>query len=118
MASAYLIITDSGGIQEEGPSLRKPILVFRKVTERPEGLATGGVKLIGLERENVVREVSRLLEDSSTYQSMIADHNPYGDGHAAQRIVEAILHYFNFAPRPNDFDLTNQTNITNLTHST
>lgn len=118
MANAYLIITDSGGIQEEGPSLRKPILVFRKVTERPEGLATGGVKLIGLERENVVREASRLLEDQSAYRRMVSDHNPYGDGHAAQRIVQAVLHYFNLAPRPNDFDLTNQANITNLTHST
>lgn len=118
MSKAYLIITDSGGIQEEGPSLRKPILVFRKVTERPEGLATGGVKLIGLQRETVVREASRLLEDKSAYQSMIADHNPYGDGHAAQRIVQAILHYFNLGPRPNDFDLTNQTSITNSTNST
>lgn len=116
MNKAYLIITDSGGIQEEGPSLKKPILVFRKVTERPEGLATGGVKLIGLERENVVREASRLLEDPAAYRSMIADHNPYGDGNAAERIVQAILHYFNLAPRPNDFNLTNETNITNITN--
>ena len=116
MNNAYLIITDSGGIQEEGPSLRKPILVFRKVTERPEGLATGGVKLIGLERENVVQEASQLLEDQSAYKNMIADHNPYGDGHASERIVQAILHYFNLGPRPNDFSLTNKTNSTNQTN--
>jgi UDP-N-acetylglucosamine 2-epimerase (non-hydrolysing) len=115
MTKAYLIITDSGGIQEEGPSLRRPILVFRKVTERPEGLMTGGVKLIGLERESVVREASCLLQDSAAYQRMIADHNPYGDGHAAERIIQAIRHYFNLGPRPQDFNSTNQTNTTNLT---
>lgn len=103
MAKAYLIITDSGGIQEEGPSLRKPILVFRKVTERPEGIAAGGVKLIGLERKNVVREASYLLEDSEAYKRMIATHNPYGDGKAGQRIIQAILHYFGQAERPEDF---------------
>lgn len=103
MARAYLIITDSGGIQEEGPSLRKPILVFRKVTERPEGLETGGVKLIGLERENVVSEASRLLNDREAYERMVADRNPYGDGHGADRIIQAILHYFDLGPRPADF---------------
>ncbi|MFX0198869.1 MAG: non-hydrolyzing UDP-N-acetylglucosamine 2-epimerase [Candidatus Hodarchaeota archaeon] len=103
MAKAYLIITDSGGVQEEGPSLRKPILVFRKATERPEGIAAGGVKLIGLERENVVREASYLLEDSELYQKMIAIHNPYGDGNAGQRIFKAILHYFNMGKRPENF---------------
>ena len=104
MVKAHLIITDSGGIQEEGPSLGTPILVFRKVTERPEGLATGVVKLIGIERENVVREASLLLESQGVYEGMIAMDNPYGDGHAAQRIVEAILHYFNHGPRPSDFN--------------
>ena len=103
MTKAYLIITDSGGIQEEGPALRKPILVFRKVTERPEGVATGGVSLVGLERENVFREASRLLKDPAAYRSMITDQNPYGDGKAADRIVQAILHYFNGGPRPKDF---------------
>jgi UDP-N-acetylglucosamine 2-epimerase (non-hydrolysing) len=103
MEKAHLIITDSGGIQEEVPSLRKPILVFRKVTERPEGIAAGGVKLVGLERENVVREVSYLLEDSEAYQKMVASHNPYGDGNAGQRIVQAILHYFDRADHPEDF---------------
>jgi UDP-N-acetylglucosamine 2-epimerase (non-hydrolysing) len=103
MAKAHLIITDSGGIQEEGPSLRKPILVFRKVTERPEGVATGGVRLIGLERENVVREASRLLEDTEAYHEMVTSHNPYGDGNASQRILEAILHNFNRGERPENF---------------
>jgi UDP-N-acetylglucosamine 2-epimerase len=103
MARSHLIITDSGGIQEEGPSLQKPILVFRKVTERPEGLTTGGVKLIGLERENVIREASRLLHNPEAYQSMIANSNPYGDGHAAERIVQAILHFFNLGDRPAEF---------------
>lgn len=117
MNNAYLIITDSGGIQEEGPSLRKPILVFRKVTERPEGLATGGVKLIGLEQENVVREASHLLNDPIAYQHMIADHNPYGDGHASERIVHAILHHFNLGPRPVDFKAANKTNLSDATHS-
>ncbi|MFX0204079.1 MAG: non-hydrolyzing UDP-N-acetylglucosamine 2-epimerase [Candidatus Hodarchaeota archaeon] len=103
MTKAYLIITDSGGIQEEGPSLRKPILVFRKVTERPEGIATGGVKLVGLERDNIVREASCLLEGRQAYQEMVATHNPYGDGNAGQRIVQAILHYFKRGDRPMDF---------------
>jgi UDP-N-acetylglucosamine 2-epimerase (non-hydrolysing) len=107
MVKSYFIITDSGGIQEEGPSLKKPILVFRKVTERPEGLSTGGVKLLGLEKENVIREASRLLQDPKAYQCMIADHNPYGDGYAAERIFQAILHYYDLGPRPPDFSLTN-----------
>jgi UDP-N-acetylglucosamine 2-epimerase (non-hydrolysing) len=94
MTKAHLIITDSGGIQEEGVSLRKPILVFRKVTERPEGIESGGVKLIGLEKRDVVQETSRLLEDPGAYQKMIADYNPFGDGKAAQRVVKAILNYF------------------------
>jgi len=103
MSKSHLIITDSGGIQEEGPSFKKPILVFRKVTERLEGMATGGVKLIGLEWENVVTEVSNLLDDSRAYQSMIADFNPYGDGNAARRIIGAIKYYFGMGDRPEDF---------------
>jgi UDP-N-acetylglucosamine 2-epimerase (non-hydrolysing) len=103
MAKSYLIITDSGGIQEEGPSLRKPILVFREVTERPEGLATGGVKLIGLEKDHLVREVSRLLDYPDAYQGMQANGNPYGDGRAAERIVQAIKYHFGLGERPEDF---------------
>lgn len=103
MAKAYLIITDSGGIQEEGPSFRKPILVFRKVTERPEGIASGCVKLIGLEKENVVQETTCLLDDSAAYQGMTGNGNPYGDGRAAERIIQAILYHFGRAERPEDF---------------
>jgi UDP-N-acetylglucosamine 2-epimerase len=103
MSRSHLIITDSGGVQEEGPSLRKPILVFRKVTERPEGLSTGGVKLVGLERQAIVMEASRLLEDPEAYRAMTADHNPYGDGNAAGRITRAIKYYFGMEERPEDF---------------
>jgi len=104
MNKSHFIITDSGGIQEEGLSLQKPMLVFRKVTERPEGVATGGAKIVGLERKNLVREASCLLDDSEAYKRMIADHNPYGDGKAAERIVQAILYYFKQGKRPRDFD--------------
>jgi UDP-N-acetylglucosamine 2-epimerase (non-hydrolysing) len=103
MAKSYLIITDSGGIQEEGPSLQKPILVFRKVTERPDGIHSGGVKFIGLERKSVFKEASRLLNDPKAYRSMIANENPYGDGQSAKRIIQAIRHHFCLGPRPEDF---------------
>jgi UDP-N-acetylglucosamine 2-epimerase (non-hydrolysing) len=118
MVKAYLIITDSGGIQEEGPSLGKPILVFRKVTERPEGLATGGVKLVGLEKENVVRETSRLLDDMVAYQEMVTNYNPYGDGHAAGRIVKAILHHFGYGDRPEDFRAEPPSTLTQVPEQT
>jgi len=91
MTHSYLIITDSGGIQEERPSLRKPILVFRKVTERSEGLETGGVKLVGQDGENVFREVSRLLEGPEQHQNMTAGYNPFGDGNAAQ-LLSTLWH--------------------------
>jgi len=94
MKRAYLVITDSGGIQEEAPSLGKPVLVTRNTTERPEGVATGTARLVGTNRETVFREASRLLTDSSAYASMALARNPYGDGHAAERIREAIFHYF------------------------
>jgi UDP-N-acetylglucosamine 2-epimerase (non-hydrolysing) len=103
MFRSHLIITDSGGIQEEGPSLCKPILVCRKVTERPEGLSTGGVKLVGLERRVIVIEASRLLEYPEAYRAMTADYNPYGDGYAAGRITRAIKYNFGLAERPEDF---------------
>jgi len=113
MTRSYFIITDSGGIQEEGLSLRKPILVFRKVTERPEGLATGGAKIVGLELENLVQEASHLLDDSKAYRKMITDHNPYGDGNAAKRIVQAILYYFKQGERPADFRYEESINTEN-----
>jgi UDP-N-acetylglucosamine 2-epimerase (non-hydrolysing) len=90
MSEAHLILTDSGGLQEEAPSLRVPVLVLREVTERPEGVATGVVKLIGTDEQAIVSEVTTLLEDPQAYQAMATGINPYGDGCASQRIVEAL----------------------------
>jgi UDP-N-acetylglucosamine 2-epimerase (non-hydrolysing) len=91
MKRSYLVLTDSGGIQEEAPSLGKPVLVLREVTERPEGVEAGTVRVVGVERETIVRETVRLLEDSRAYEAMASAVNPYGDGHAAERIVAALL---------------------------
>ncbi len=90
MRHAYLIITDSGGIQEEAPSLGKPVLVMRDVTERPEAVDAGTVRLVGTDAEAIVNESERLLDDESAYATMSRAHNPYGDGKASQRIVEEI----------------------------
>jgi len=94
MRRAYLLITDSGGVQEEGPSLGKPILVLREKTERPEAVAAGTVKLVGTDGERIVGEASRLLCDSAAYRSMARMHNPYGDGRASGRIRKAMAAYF------------------------
>lgn len=91
MRRAYILITDSGGIQEEGPSLGKPILVLRQKTERPEAVVEGTVKLVGTDEELIVREASRLLDDRAAHQAMARRHNPYGDGHASPRIAAALL---------------------------
>jgi len=91
MDRSFLVITDSGGIQEEAPSLGKPVLVMRAVTERPEAVAAGTVKLVGTDRELIVRECTRLLEDADDYAIMSRAHNPYGDGKASRRIVDEIL---------------------------
>lgn len=90
MSNATIVLTDSGGIQEEAPSLGKPVLVMRDTTERPEAVSAGTVKLVGTDRQKIVEQVSRLLTDSEYYQSMSFAHNPYGDGKACQRIVAAI----------------------------
>ena len=90
MDRSTLVLTDSGGIQEEAPSLGKPVLVMRDVTERPEGVAAGTVQLVGTDFDRIVGEVSRLLEDGTHYDSMSRAHNPYGDGLASERIVAAI----------------------------
>jgi UDP-N-acetylglucosamine 2-epimerase (non-hydrolysing) len=90
MSRAYLLITDSGGIQEEGPSLGKPILVLRDKTERPEAVEAGTVKLVGTDADLIVREASRLLDDSATYEARTRVHNPYGDGHASERIADIL----------------------------
>ena len=93
MRQAFLILTDSGGIQEEGPSLGKPILVLREKTERPEAVAAGTVKLVGTDVARIVSEASALLDDPDEYQRRSHIHNPYGDGHASERI-EAVLREF------------------------
>lgn len=90
MNRAHLIITDSGGVQEEAPSLGKPVLVMRETTERPEAVTAGTVKLVGTDRDVIVAEASRLLDDEEAYRAMAMAHNPYGDGLAAGRIVEML----------------------------
>jgi UDP-N-acetylglucosamine 2-epimerase (non-hydrolysing) len=97
MERATLILTDSGGIQEEAPSLGKPVLVTRDTTERPEALSAGTAKLVGADRGRIVTEVTRLLSDSSYYGAMSHAHNPYGDGKAAERILEAIRVFSSFS---------------------
>ena len=91
---SFLIITDSGGVQEEAPSLGKPVLVTRDNTERPEAVTAGTVKLVGTDAVQLKTEVLRLLEGTEAYKTMSAAHNPYGDGKAAQRILDFVLHYF------------------------
>lgn len=90
MNKSYLIITDSGGVQEEAPSLGKPVLVMRDTTERPEAVEAGTVLIVGTSRDKIVGEAQRLLDDPTVYQEMSARHNPYGDGLASNRIVEFI----------------------------
>lgn len=91
MNNSYLILTDSGGIQEEAPSLGKPVLVMRDTTERPEGIAAGTLKLVGTGEETIYREFSRLLSDARAYDQMSKASNPYGDGHACERIAATLL---------------------------
>ena len=88
MNKSYLIITDSGGVQEEAPSLGKPVLVMRDTTERPEAVNAGTVILVGTDTEKIISETSKLLSDKKIYQDMSALHNPYGDGLASKRIVD------------------------------
>ena len=92
---SYIILTDSGGIQEEAPSLGKPVLVLRDTTERPEGISAGTLKLVGTDEDIIYEETKRLLTDSKEYERMSKASNPYGDGHASERIVDAIVEYFN-----------------------
>lgn len=91
MKHAKLILTDSGGLQEEAPSLGVPVLVLRDVTERPEGIQAGALKLVGTETSHIVEEAIRLLDDPSAHREMAKAANPYGDGHAAERIVQGLL---------------------------
>jgi UDP-N-acetylglucosamine 2-epimerase (non-hydrolysing) len=87
---SHIVLTDSGGIQEEAPSLGKPVLVLRDVTERPEAVDAGTVILVGANRERIFANVSELLENEATYKSMSRAHNPYGDGKACERIIAVL----------------------------
>jgi UDP-N-acetylglucosamine 2-epimerase (non-hydrolysing) len=94
MARSHLIITDSGGVQEEGPSLGKPVLVLREVTERPEAVSFGTAKLVGLDEKRIIATADRLLSNERAYNDMASATNPYGDGRAAERTVDIVARYF------------------------
>lgn len=102
MARCYLVLTDSGGLQEEAPALGRPVLVLRERTERPEALLAGTVKLVGTDRHRIVQSTSVLLTDAEEYGRMATAVNPYGDGKAAERIVQALLFYFQLTDQPVD----------------
>ena len=104
MEQAHLILTDSGGVQEEAPALGIPVLVLRRTTERPEGVSAGTSTLIGTDRADIVRAASELLGDEAAYARMSHAANPYGDGKAGERIAQALLHWAGRAERPADFD--------------
>ena len=104
LSVAHVVLTDSGGVQEEAPSLGKPVLVMRENTERPEAVTAGTVKLIGTDEERIVTEVDRLLNDADAYQAMANAVNPYGDGKAAERSLAAIEQMFGVGQRVADFD--------------
>lgn len=104
MKVSYLVLTDSGGLQEEAPSLGKPVLVLRNVTERPEAVKSGTVKIVGVDKMKIVNSVEKLLGDKKEYREMASAINPYGDGKASKRIKEVILYYFkNKRHRPQEF---------------
>ena len=94
MAKVDIVLTDSGGIQEEAPALGKPVLVLRDTTERPEGIDAGTLKLVGTDSEVIYKETIRLLTDKEEYDRMSKASNPYGDGHASERIVDSIISKF------------------------
>ncbi len=104
MNLSYMVMTDSGGLQEEVPSMGKPVLVLRNVTERPEGVEAGTLKLAGVHEDEIYAQAKELLENKDTYSKMVAAKNPFGDGYAAERIVEAIRYYFGLRQdRPEDY---------------
>ena len=103
MARCYMVMTDSGGLQEEAPSLGKPVLVLRKETERPEAVEAGTVKLCGVQYDDVLRMAEELVTDPDAYHQMAHAVNPYGDGHACKRIADAILWFYGKGDRPEDY---------------
>ena len=103
VARSKLVVTDSGGLQEEAPCLGIPVLVMRRETERPEGIAAGTLELVGPDREAIVRETRRLLDDEAAYARMARANNPYGDGRAAGRIVAWLLAHLRGGPLPEEF---------------
>lgn len=106
MSRSYLVLTDSGGLQEEVPSMGKPVLVLRNVTERPEGIEAGTLKLAGVNEDTIFDMTETLLTNEEEYKKMAQAKNPFGDGHASERIVEIILHNFGIrADRPEDFKI-------------
>ena len=100
MARCYLVMTDSGGLQEEAPALGKPVLVLRKETERPEAVAAGTVKLAGVDYGSIIELADRLLRDPGAYAEMAHAVNPYGDGQACRRIADAIAWHFGLRETP------------------
>jgi UDP-N-acetylglucosamine 2-epimerase len=100
IARSHLVLTDSGGLQEEAPALGKPVLVMRRETERPEAIDAGTVKLAGVERDGIVRMAQELLDDAEAYRRMARAVNPYGDGRASERIVQAVRHFAGLASEP------------------
>ena len=106
MARSFMVMTDSGGIQEEAPALAKPVLVLRKETERPEAVAAGTVKIAGVDRDEIIRLAEELIENPDEYHKMAHSANPYGDGGASERIAEALLYEFGISDkRPKDFEV-------------
>ncbi|MDD4067088.1 MAG: UDP-N-acetylglucosamine 2-epimerase (non-hydrolyzing) [Clostridia bacterium] len=106
MDRSYMVMSDSGGVQEEAPSVGKPVLVLRSETERPEAIKTGTLKLAGTDRENIIKLANELLNDRNEYERMSKSKNPYGDGNACERIVNAILYEFNInTHKPDEFKI-------------
>lgn len=103
LGRAHIVITDSGGIQEEAPSLGKPVLVTRETTERTEGLVAGTLRLVGTNSGVIFDEATRLLDDAGAYREMAESENPYGDGHAAERIIGALEHLLQGTDPPTQF---------------
>jgi UDP-N-acetylglucosamine 2-epimerase (non-hydrolysing) len=103
MAKAYMVMTDSGGLQEEAPALGKPVLVLRTETERPEAVAAGTVRMAGVDEDVIYAMAHNLLDSETEYRKMSRAVNPYGDGNASRRIAQAILHYFGKGEKPDEF---------------